>query len=67
LPGFGSRQQDPWEFSVNGPKPGISVLKAEVSKTARLFFESNGFAVVLEQSKQIDGIVLNNYRMTKSF
>jgi putative acetyltransferase len=46
---------------------GIKVLKAEVSKTARHFFESNGFVVVLEQSKQIDGIVLNNYQMTKTF
>ena len=46
---------------------GTNVLKAEVSKTARHFFESKGFAVVLEQSKQIEGIVLKNYQMTKSF
>jgi putative acetyltransferase len=46
---------------------GIRVLKAEVSKTAKHFFEAKGFAVVLEQSKQIEGIVLNNYQMTKRF
>jgi putative acetyltransferase len=45
---------------------GIKVLKAEVSKTARHFFETNGFALVLEQSKRVDGIALNNYQMTKS-
>jgi putative acetyltransferase len=44
-----------------------NVLKAEVSKTARRFFESKGFAVVLEQSKQIAGVFLNNYQMTKRF
>jgi putative acetyltransferase len=45
---------------------GIKVLKAEVSKTARHFFESNGFAVVLEQAKQIDSLVITNYQMTKA-
>jgi putative acetyltransferase len=44
---------------------GVDLLRAEVSKTARHFFESKGFVVVLEQSKQNDRIVLNNYQMTK--
>ncbi|HYF68729.1 MAG TPA: GNAT family N-acetyltransferase [Ohtaekwangia sp.] len=48
-------------------RQGIDVLKAQVSKTARPFFESKGFAIVHEQSKQIDATALQNYQMEKRF
>lgn len=40
-------------------------LTADVSITARVFFEAMGFRVVAEQRPVIDGVPLINYRMTK--
>lgn len=43
-----------------------SELTANVSKTARAFFEKNGFKVLKKQKVNINGIKLTNYKMTKS-
>ena len=40
-------------------------LTAEVSKTARPFFEKVGFHVIQEQTIDVKGIALINYKMTK--
>jgi putative acetyltransferase len=45
---------------------GTKTLKAEVSKTARSFFESRGFTNVVHQSKQSNGVMLDNYQMIKA-
>ena len=42
------------------------VLKAEVSKTARPFFEKKGFKTIAEQVKNIQGATLVNYAMVKT-
>lgn len=41
-------------------------LTADVSKTARSFFEKNGFQVVLEQTVYVKGIAMMNYKMAKT-
>ncbi|WP_313000115.1 GNAT family N-acetyltransferase [Chryseobacterium gleum] len=41
-------------------------LTAEVSKTARPFFEKIGFQVVQEQEVNVKGVTLTNYKMIKS-
>ena len=40
-------------------------LTADVSKTARLFFEKSGFQVVQEQTVHVKGVALINYKMVK--
>ncbi|MFS4471001.1 GNAT family N-acetyltransferase [Chryseobacterium sp. T20] len=42
-------------------------LMADVSKTARPFFEKMGFHVVQEQTVLVKGIVMTNYKMVKNF
>ena len=44
----------------------ISTLKADVSITARPFFEKNGFKIIKEQQVNLNGAVLTNYAMSKS-
>lgn len=44
----------------------IPLLASDVSITARTFFEKHGFEVVREQSVDIRGVSLTNYRMQKS-
>lgn len=44
---------------------GFRRLQAEVSVTARLFFEAQGFEVVESQSVERQGVVLQNYRMVR--
>jgi len=41
-------------------------IHAEVSITARPFFESQGFLVLKEQQEHIDGVALTNFRMRKT-
>jgi len=41
-------------------------LTSDVSKTARPFFEKNGFNVLTEQILKIKSIKLTNYKMTKT-
>ena len=40
-------------------------LTAEVSKTARPFFEKVGFNIIQEQTVDVKGIALTNYKMAK--
>ena len=44
---------------------GTKELYSNVSKTARPFFELNGFSVVQENWIEIDGVRINNYKMIK--
>lgn len=46
-------------------KQGITRIYAEVSVTAKPFFEAKGFAVVKEQTVIIRGVGLNNFVMEK--
>lgn len=41
-------------------------LTADVSKTARPFFEKEGFHVLNEQNVSVQGIMLTNYKMVKN-
>ncbi|MGJ9426687.1 GNAT family N-acetyltransferase [Nesterenkonia halotolerans] len=43
----------------------VGELTADVSITARPFFERHGFAVVAEQSSVTRGVALRNYKMRK--
>ncbi|WP_300600908.1 GNAT family N-acetyltransferase [Niabella sp.] len=43
-----------------------TVLSADVSKTAKPFFINNGFKVLEEQTVNIKGTDLTNYKMSKS-
>lgn len=40
-------------------------LTADVSKTARPFFEKKGFQIVQEQTVHVKGIAMTNYKMVK--
>lgn len=42
------------------------LLTAEVSKTAKSFFESKGFIIVQEQTVHVKGVDLSNYKMEKT-
>ena len=46
-------------------RQGQTELSAEVSKTARAFFERVGFKIQKEQTVSIKGVELTNYKMTK--
>lgn len=41
------------------------ILSSDVSKTARSFFEKMGFKVIREQTVDVKGIGLTNYKMEK--
>ena len=41
------------------------LLSADVSITARPFFEKKGFEVVQEQQVEVDGVLLTNFKMRK--
>lgn len=47
-------------------KRDLSILRAEVSITARSFFEKNGFAVISDNRKLLRGVEFLNYKMEKS-
>jgi GNAT superfamily N-acetyltransferase len=44
---------------------GISKLFSDVSITAKPFFENYGYITEIKQTKELNGIMLTNYRMTK--
>ncbi len=44
---------------------GQMTLTADVSKTARPFFEKMGFDLLMEQTVERQGVALNNFRMEK--
>ncbi|HBV14092.1 GNAT family N-acetyltransferase [Chryseobacterium carnipullorum] len=41
------------------------ILTADVSKTAKPFFEKMGFKMIREQTVDVKGIGLTNYKMEK--
>lgn len=43
---------------------GNKYLTSDVSKTARPFFERNGFKVVKENEFDLNGVLISNYEMT---
>ncbi|WP_343679913.1 GNAT family N-acetyltransferase [Chryseobacterium arthrosphaerae] len=47
-------------------KHGQKQLTADVSKTARPFFEKSGFRILKEQTVNVKGIDLINYKMIKN-
>jgi len=42
------------------------IITSDVSKTAKAFFETNGFIVVAEQIKTINNVEIQNYKMQKT-
>ncbi|ACT93110.1 GNAT family N-acetyltransferase [Dyadobacter fermentans] len=44
---------------------GTQVLTADVSKTARPFFEKQGFSIIRENHNLIRGVLITNYHMQK--
>ena len=43
---------------------GKNILSSDVSKTARPFFERNGFTVIKENEFDMNGVLISNYLMT---
>lgn len=52
---------------AEGRRLGLRRLFAEVSVSAKPFFERHGFVVLAEQTVTVRGVGLTNYRMEKSF
>lgn len=44
---------------------GAQILEVHASITARPFFEHRGYRVMEEQTVQVDGVEMNNFRMQK--
>jgi putative acetyltransferase len=44
---------------------GAKILKSDVSKTAKGFFEKKGFKTIADQTKTVNSIAITNYRMEK--
>ena len=55
------------EIEKRADKAQLPMLYAHVSKTARPFFERNGFVVEQEQSAATRGVELTNYLMRRTF
>jgi len=53
------------ELEKFAAEQGVLLLTADVSKTARPFFESMGFDLIAEQEISLKDVVLVNYRMSK--
>ncbi|MCU0353036.1 MAG: GNAT family N-acetyltransferase [Cytophagales bacterium] len=54
------------EIEQEARRRGQSVIFSNVSQTARPFFEKMGFHVLHEQTVEIQGVTLGNYRMRKA-
>lgn len=53
-------------FSLKTSKRyGVKRFYADVSMTAKPFFQHYGFAVVRQQQKEVRGVVLTNFLMEK--
>lgn len=61
--GIARRIYDQLESQAVGS--GALVISADVSKTARIFFEKQGFTLVSENLNVIRGVEIVNYRMQK--
>lgn len=46
-------------------RQGTRILRSDVSKTARPFFERKGFRQLREHTRIIDGVAINNFEMEK--
>lgn len=44
---------------------GVPVIRSDVSKTAKPYFEKLGFRVIREQENLLEGITIVNYRMER--
>ena len=55
------------EIEKEALKHDTKQITADVSKTARPFFEKMGFHVIEEQTVHVKGIALTNYKMAKNF
>ncbi|MDR6463091.1 GNAT family N-acetyltransferase [Chryseobacterium sediminis] len=55
------------EIEKEALKHETKQITADVSKTARPFFEKMGFHVIEEQTVYVKGIALTNYKMAKNF
>lgn len=53
------------EIENEAKRQGQIILTSDVSKTARPFFEKVGFEIITEQTVEIQGINLTNFKMTK--
>lgn len=53
------------KLSLEAIRQNSTSLSADVSKTARAFFEKMGFSVVTEQTIVRKSVELSNYKMTK--
>jgi putative acetyltransferase len=54
------------ELESEAIRQGLPAIYADVSKTARSFFEKKGFKVIAEQAILRQGIALTNFKMTKN-
>jgi putative acetyltransferase len=54
------------ELTTMARQSGAMELKADVSKTARGFFENSGFRVVEKKSNKRNGVVLDNFEMIRA-
>lgn len=53
------------EIENEAVKRNATILRSDVSKTARRFFEKRGFEIITPQTKIINGVEIMNYRMAK--
>ena len=53
------------ELEKESQKKGVIILKSDVSRTARPFFEREGYRVIREQTKIIDSVEISNFSMEK--
>lgn len=53
------------ELETKARENGHTVIHSYVSKTARLFFEQNGFKIIAENVNKIKGVEIMNYKMRK--
>ncbi len=53
------------EVENEARRQGQTILTSDVSKTARCFFKKIGFEIIKEQTIEIRGTILTNFKMTK--
>lgn len=64
--GHGIARQLYVALETEARRQGQTTLTADVSKTARPFFEKMGFDLLMEQTVVRQGVALNNFRMKKN-
>jgi putative acetyltransferase len=53
------------EIEKEAIRQGMNSIHADVSKTAKSFFEKKVFIVITEQTINLKGVEINNFKMTK--